>query len=163
MSVELVSALSSLRGMVDSPARFVLGIDPGTKTGIATWDIKAKKFTEVDSVPIHIAMTAVLVYWGRPRQLIRVVFEDARQRTWFGPRGTPAEEAQKLQGVGSVKRDCLIWEDFLAGHGIPFTAQKPVPGATKWDADYFRKLSKWAGSTNEHGRDAAALVLGATR
>lgn len=144
-------------------ARLIVGLDPGVQTGFAIWDIKAKRLTEVETVQIHHAMWAIRAYWGLPRQLIRVVFEDARQRTWFGPRGTLAQERAKLQGVGSVKRDCAIWEDFLKDNGIPYEARKPQPGTTKWTADYFKKVTGWTGRTSEHARDAATLILGSIK
>ena len=68
----------------------------------------------------------------------------------------------KQQGAGSVKRDCTIWADFLGGHGIPFKTVSPLKKGAKVDAATFIKLSGgWQGRTNEHGRDAALLVLGA--
>jgi hypothetical protein len=87
---------------------------------------------------------------------IQVVFEDARQRTWFGHGDTSA----KAQGAGSVKRDCSIWEDFCKDYDIPFWAKPPVKGATKVSADYFKMVSHYQGRTSEHSRDAAMLVIG---
>lgn len=87
---------------------------------------------------------------------VEVVFEDARQRTWFGHGDTDA----KKQGAGSVKRDCSIWEDFCKDYGIPFWAKPPVKGATKVSADYFKMVSHYQGRTSEHSRDAAMLVIG---
>lgn len=147
----------------DMGARLIVGLDPGVETGWAIWDVKAQRLTDVQTLRIDEAMFAILAMWGVPRDLIRVVFEDARQRTWFGPRGTAAQERAKLQGVGSVKRDCAIWEEFLTAHGIPYVAQKPVAGATKWKADYFKKVTGWTARTSEHGRDAAVLVVGASK
>ena len=87
---------------------------------------------------------------------MQVVFEDARQRKWFGKGDANA----KKQGAGSVKRDCSIWEDFCKDYGIPFRAIPPVKGATKITPEYFKLISHYQGRTSEHSRDAAMLVIG---
>lgn len=133
-----------------------IGIDPGTHTGVAVWDTGEGKFLSLETLPIHRAMNSVL-YWNmRERNDIQVVFEDARQRTWYGKGNTNA----KAQGAGSVKRDCTIWEDFLKDYGIPYWAKPPVKGGTKITAFKFKVISNWYERTSEHSRDAAMLVIG---
>lgn len=131
-----------------------IGIDPGTHTGVAVWDTREGRFLSLETLPIHKALLRVLVLTSD--QVAEVVFEDARQRTWFGKGDTNA----KAQGAGSVKRDCSIWEDFCRDYGIPFQAKPPVKGATKVSAGYFKMVSGWTGRTSEHARDAAMLVIG---
>lgn len=140
-----------------------IGIDPGTHTGVAVWDSREGKFLSLETLPIHRALEKVKEmshpFWHMDRLYhddIQVVFEDARQRTWFGKGDTYA----KLQGAGSVKRDCTIWEDFCKDYGIPFQAKPPVKGATKVSAEYFKMVSHYTGRTSEHSRDAAMLVIG---
>jgi len=140
-----------------------IGIDPGTHTGVAVWDSREGKFLSLETLPIHRALEKVKEmshpFWHMDRLYhddIQVVFEDARQRTWFGKGDTSA----KLQGAGSVKRDCSIWEDFCKDYGIPFQAKPPVKGATKVSAEYFKMISHYTGRTSEHSRDAAMLVIG---
>ena len=140
-----------------------IGIDPGTHTGVAVWDTREGKFLSLETMPIHRALEKVKEmthpFWHMDKlyhEDIQVVFEDARQRTWFGKGDTNA----KAQGAGSVKRDCSIWEDFCKDYGIPFWAKPPVKGATKVSADYFKMVSNWQGRTSEHARDAAMLVIG---
>lgn len=136
-----------------------IGIDPGTRTGVAVWDTRRGKFLSVMTMPIHKALNYVSAWKrtsGRHGNDIQVVFEDARQRTWYGKGDTNA----KLQGAGSVKRDCSIWEDFCKDNGIPYWAKPPVKGATKVSAEYFKMVSHYQGRTSEHSRDAAMLVIG---
>ena len=136
-----------------------IGIDPGTHTGVAVWDTGEGKFLSLETMPIHRAIESVLVWASLVHDKtkdIQVVFEDARQRTWFGHGDTYA----KLQGAGSVKRDCSIWEDFCKDYDIPFWAKPPVKGATKVSAEYFKTISGYQGRTSEHSRDAAMLVIG---
>lgn len=136
-----------------------IGIDPGTHTGFAVWDSRQGKFLYLETCPIHKALLDVLqwkVACVDKQEDLQVVFEDARQRTWFGHGDTNA----KAQGAGSVKRDCSIWEDFCKDYDIPYWAKPPVKGATKVSADYFKMVSHYQGRTSEHSRDAAMLVIG---
>ena len=140
-----------------------IGIDPGTHTGMAVWDSREKKFLSLETLPIHLALEKVkemsLPFWHMGKfynMHIQVVFEDARQRTWFGHGDTNA----KAQGAGSIKRDCSIWEDFCKYYDISFQAKPPVKGATKVTSDYFKAVSGYKGRTSEHSRDAAMLVIG---
>lgn len=135
-----------------------IGIDPGTDTGVAIWDTREGKFLSLATLPIHRAMEVVLQYWMTEcwHNKMEVVFEDARKRKWYGKGDTDA----KKQGVGSVKRDCAIWQAFLKDHDIPFQNIHPIKGGTKVSEDYFKMISHYQGRTSEHSRDAAMLVIG---
>lgn len=146
--------------------KLVIGIDCGKHTGMAVWNSTQRKFTFIDTVLIHQAMEMVLDL--SKAYSVLVVFEDARQRRWYGHFdkklrrwvNSPEDDASVLQGAGSVKRDATIWEDFLLDHGISHVAAPPVKGGTKWDAKVFRRITGWQGRTSEHSRDAAILVFG---
>ena len=133
-----------------------IGIDPGTHTGVAIWDGAKREFLELSTIPIHQALDKVKRI-AKDNNDICVVFEDARQRTWFGK---DKNTSAKLQGAGSIKRDCSIWEDFLTDYEIPFRAVPPKKGCTKWTKEYFKMVTGWKGKTSNHSRDAAILVFG---
>jgi hypothetical protein len=137
----------------------VIGIDPGVTTGYAEWDAEVRAFRNVEGLLIHAAMrrVALLQIGGL---LSHVVFEDARLRTWYGKSGSYEEDIARLQGAGSVKRDCSIWADFLGDHGIPYKTLSPREKGAKYDAAQFKRLTGWDQWTNEHGRDAGLLVFG---
>lgn len=139
-----------------------IGIDTGKNTGYAEWDTGKQCFLSVSSVMIHEAMERVRVLSGLHQKgdlIVRV--EDPRQRTWFGTeRMSREEERKKLQGVGSVKRDATIWEDFLSDLGVSFEMVAPKRSITKLDQERFKAYTKWDKRTNEHSRDAAMLVFG---
>lgn len=134
--------------------QYLIGIDPGTKTGVAVWQKTTRKLLSVESMTAIAAMDKI-VKLG-PQAVIELRFEDARKRKWFGTKGCEA-----LQGAGSIKRDCHLWEEFCRYHGIAFKAVPPQSGATKWSAKNFQKLTGWDKRTSEHARDAALLVYGA--
>lgn len=133
-----------------------IGIDTGTHTGIAVWDSEEKQFLDIKTMMLHQALQMVITMcqiWKRENVI--VLFEDARQRKWFG-RNSDA----KMQGAGSVKRDASIWEEFCTDYGIAFRALPPAKGATKMKPDYFKALTGWKGKTSVHARDAAMIVFG---
>lgn len=128
----------------------VIGIDPGVHTGIAVYNQKTKAFEEVKTLALHDAFELVLSYKSI---LAMVRVEDARLRTWFGKNA-----AEKIQGAGSVKRDCKAWEDFLTAKDIPFQMVKPGSAKTKIHEKYFKQLTGWDKSSSVHSRDAGMLV-----
>ena len=138
-----------------------IGIDCGTNTGLAVWDSDAQRFDRLETVQLHQALSFVLhSYFEKDREGLTVVFEDARQRTWFPKERNLSEYRGRLMGAGYVRRDSAIWEEFLTFYGIPFHAVPPQKGATKWTAQQFAALTRWTGKTSEHSRDAALLVWG---
>lgn len=124
-----------------------IGIDPGTKTGIAVWDSAEKRFHAIFTLTIFQAINYVNDW--HPNATI--IMEDARLRKWFGNSGR-----EKLQGAGSVKRDCAIWEEVFPN----IVKVAPKNNKTKLDAEAFKKLTGWQGRTSNHARDAAMLVFG---
>lgn len=140
--------------MREGATEMVIGIDPGVNTGFAVWSIQDQRLLRVESCSIIDALDALDEYVAKGVAL-KVVFEDARKRKWFGNAGR-----EKLQGAGSVKRDCGVIEEFLQKRGIPYRAVAPQAGATKWDDARFRKITGWPSRTNEHARDASLLVFG---
>ena len=139
---------------------YYIGIDTGTHTGLAVWNAKERKLDQIKTVKIHIAMSIIQSYiqsskLGLENQSVFIRVEDARMRKWFGKNSNA-----KLQGAGSVKRDCTIWEDFLTDLGANFEMVSPANNKTKLNAEQFKRITKYAGQTNEHNRDAAMLVYG---
>ena len=142
-----------------------IGIDPGENTGFAVWDSASRDFLEVATLPLWKALEEVK-RWKyacllAPQPIaFQVVFEDARQRTWFKPEMSRSEYRGKLMGAGAAKRDSKIWEEFLQAQGISYIARGPHAGGTKWNKEYWYNITGWKGRTSEHARDAALLVFG---
>lgn len=131
----------------------VLGIDPGTTTGYAVWDAAERMLLSVSSCSIVVAMNSADILCPS-----LVIFEDARTMRVGG--GKTFGQQSRLQGVGSVKRDSSIWEEYLEHRGIPYQAKRWCAGTTKWDRVRFERDTGWTAPTNEHGRDAAVIVYG---
>ncbi len=141
---------------------YYIGIDTGVNTGVAIWDNRKRSLLQVETMKIHQAMELVKRYKevaaaNGAKLIVRV--EDARLRKWFGC-NSPQKDRAKLQGAGSVKRDCSIWEDYLTDIGIEFQMVAPKNNATKISSESFKALTGWKKRTSEHCRDAAMLVFG---
>lgn len=136
-----------------------VGIDCGVKTGFAV--AVNGVLTRVETLTITQAMEKVKVLHTQDTGLV-VRIEDARLRTWFG--SADARQAKSgagiREGVGSVKRDCSIWEQFCKEQGIKFDLVHPAANMTKTKDAYFKKITGWVGRTSEHSRDAAMLIFG---
>lgn len=134
----------------------IIGIDTGVHTGFAVWDSKTKCLLRVETLTITQAMNRVRELCNANGIDNVVLFiEDARQRNWFGNAGR-----EKLQGAGSVKRDCSIWETFCQEQGIKYRMVAPKNNRTKLSAVQFKIITGWQGRTTEHSRDAAIMVFG---
>ena len=140
--------------MIPKDAKIIIGIDPGKHTGFAVWDKSEKKLLSVETLLIHQAMKKVLNLHLEHGNSLFVRFEDANLRLWYADKGRA-----QLQGAGSIKRDGVVWKDFLTDHKINFEAVAPARGMTKYSDAKFKMITGWKGRTNEHGRDAAILVI----
>ena len=135
-----------------------IGIDTGTHSGFAVWDSEKRKLLEIETLTITQAMDRVLTYRNIGLTIgreIKLHIEDARLRKWYGNAGR-----EKLQGVGSVKRDCAIWFDWCKENHIEYRKVAPKDKPTKMKAEPFNRLTGWCKTTSEHGRDAAMMVFG---
>lgn len=132
----------------------LIGIDPGTTTGVAIKRyFQGQPYMELMSGTITQMMEVVKEYNDKADSCI-VMLEDARKRQWFGING-----GSKLQGAGSIKRDCAIWEDWLNEQSIIHTLIHPKDVVTKMDGEQFTLLTGIKKS-NQHQRDACMIVWG---
>lgn len=140
--------------------RYYIGIDTGVNTGIAAWDKLLKGFCFIKSVKIHTAMAMVKDLHEKYPEGVFVRVEDARLRKWIPKGKTEVEERGRREGAGYVKRDAVIWEDYLTELGIPFDLVAPKNNKTKLNSENFKKYTNWKERVNDHARDAAMLVFG---
>jgi len=146
-------------------SKVLIGVDTGVHTGFAVAiDLgKGGELQDVSSLTITQAMSRVLeLVELHGKANIMLYIEDARLRTWFG--NADSRQARSgagvREGIGSVKRDAQIWEQWCLEQGLNYKMIHPAANKTKTDAKYFLKLTGWAKRTNEHARDAAMLVFG---
>lgn len=136
--------------------KILIGIDTGVNTGfaVAIDSGNGGDLQKVECLSITQAMANINeLVTEHGKENIKLYIEDARLRTWF----TGGRE--KAQGVGSVKRDAQIWENWCKEQDLNYIMIHPKANATKTKADVFKKRTGWSGRTNEHARDAAMLVF----
>ena len=139
-------------------AKTYIGIDPGTHTGVAVK--RGDEYISLLTTSIHKALDIVSQYADGCRargEELFIVFEDARQAHYHG---RAMHSSARLQGAGSVKRDCSIWEDFCLDKGIQFRATPPMYKYTKLTPESFRMMTGWDKPSSNHSRDAAMLIIG---
>lgn len=143
----------------------LIGIDTGVKTGFALYDRATKRLKVVKTLHIHQAFDLVQETLLYSRGLFLRV-EDARKRKFIPKMENEKAERGRALGAGYVKRDAVIWEDYLMDlskkvrQPFGFEMVAPKDNVTKMSADRFQLITKYTMSTTEHGRDAAFLVFG---
>jgi hypothetical protein len=79
----------------------IIGVDAGTHTGFAIWNVRKAVFDAVKAVKIHQAIFELIEL--RKTATIKVLVEDARLRTWFGRGSTRGWLNKKgLYGMGGL-------------------------------------------------------------
>ena len=133
----------------------LIGIDTGVKTGFAH-SIDGV-LQEVSTQTILSAQDKVLSIRDEAAQSdvkLVVCIEDVRKRTWVDPR----IGKERMKGVGSVTRDCSIWQEFCERYDIPHLLVAPASIDTKRSAKDFKVITGWHGRTSEHSRDAGMMI-----
>jgi hypothetical protein len=133
-------------------------MDPGVNTGLACYDKATQKLIRVETTKLHTALIFLYVA-HHGGQAMHVFIEDARRRRWIPVKDEISDRA-RLQGAGSIKRDCNIIEDALIEWKIPYTLVAPRNNKTKTSAEEFKRITGWEGRTSNHARDAAMLLIG---
>ena len=150
----------------ESKPDWAIGIDPGTKTGVAVWNVKTQKFHFVFTYTIFEALIFVENWIVKTEGSTLVVIEDARKRFKI-PEKDGKPDVSRLQGAGSVKRDSAIWQEACEYWKMNFGAEKfnfkmvAPNGKTNSLAKDKELSSRNLGltyGTTEHARCAAFLV-----
>ena len=131
--------------------KFEIGIDPGTKTGVAV--VHNGELIAVETCGIIAAMDVIrdIVNIGAD---VTVHVENPNFRKYFGKSGS-----EKYQGAGSIKRDFAIWTEFVQSIGVELVPVPPASIGSQFDnVAVFQAATGWKGRTSKHGRDAVKMV-----
>lgn len=132
----------------------LVSVDTGVKTGYC--HMENGEFVELSTQRITKAMYKVLDLFNGCKEsgaTFIILIEDVRQRTWVNPKF----KKERLRGIGSVERDCSVWQDFCEHHGIPHLLVHPMKGETKKSQEYFTQRTGYIYEVSDHGRDAGLL------
>lgn len=143
---------------------FIIGIDPGTETGLAA--VAADDSGAVLHVGSDGPLGAVrtLETWAASGRLVGAYIEDARGLPIYARHGG-ANRGQRdriARGVGAVDLLTGLYAELLGALGVPVALVEPVRAA-KWDRATAERVTGYAGRSNEHGRDALRHVFGRGR
>ena len=130
----------------------ILGIDPGSNTGLATYI--GGNLVHLDTIaPVEIAARIEL---ARPA---RVVFEDSRllSYTWTTIKSRPAA-LKMARNVGEVDAWCKLIVAVCEQFAIPAHGISPKGKGAKVGAEQFTRITGWDERSNEHERDAAMVA-----
>lgn len=107
--------------------RLLVGLDPGVSTGLAAWDLSGRRLDVVSTVLIHQAMRQVECWATTPGLLAGVIFEDARQRTWFAAADGCAERCGSPSRLQATSPASLTWRHCCARCGGQVLCQGHCP------------------------------------
>ena len=135
-----------------SSASVIMGIDPGSNTGIAIYRDGAL-FDLLTIEPHQLAETIAAIYPAR------VVFEDSRLQSHTWKRGVNnAAQLKIARDVGQIDAWCRLIVATCARLGIAAHGISPKNKGSKLNAEQFAALTGWTGRSNEHSRDAACVA-----
>lgn len=171
-----VARTCGLRADPSADGPVLVGIDPGAETGVAVWSprrgallrVASGSFWSVvdllwqDTLPVGGVNSVKTHLFGQPRwHVAGVVVEDPRGLPIYARnRGFGRGAADRIaRSVGRIDRDVELWATWLRAQGYAVRLSEPQK-RTKWDAADLARYTGWTASTNEHGRDAARLVVG---
>lgn len=141
-----------VESMKKSP-RYYIGIDPGIVSGIAVWDSHKQTFLSVESMMLY-------KIFNKLSESTDIIVFIENPNTWVPFRNvSPTIQQMRRAGAGAVKQTYKHIIEFLEGNHIQYRASRIQKGMKKLSAARFFEITKFEGTTNEHGRDAAMLVF----
>ena len=139
-------------------AKYCIGIDPGISTGMAISsdgkiiNVKTVNFWDCIKLLRDMQNMGIVVYVENP---------NVNKPVFFKRGVNNAAMIQKVaQDVGRNKRDAALIIEFCNRNNIKNMPLPPQRGSKDVDAKYFQLLTGYEGSTSQHGRDAAMLIVG---
>ena len=150
----------------------VVALDPGKATGVAVRDMYADAWRVTTDARRTLHFVSSMPFWdvsaylealASIRKLDALVIEDTRLLPIYQERrGRLVGQAlaKMARSVGRIDRDVTLWEDWAKLNDILVVMWPPFRG--KWKAADFEAAVGNAHAharTNQHGRDAARLVL----
>ena len=144
-----------------SAGSFVLGLDPGTTTGLAAVARGARSTPLFVESATPLETIERLTAWAGEGTLAGAYVEDARELPIYARHGgkNRGERDRVARSVGGVDTLTTIYVELLTSLGVPVATVEPVKAA-KWDAETCERLTGWRGRSNQHGRDALRIVFG---
>jgi hypothetical protein len=137
-------------------ARYIIGIDPGIVCGFAAIDKQVGKLSTVQSCKLHEMFELLTAAYP-----LGVMVYIENPNTWVPFKNVSKEVMEmKRAGAGAVKQTYKHIIEFLEDNSIPYHSTRLQGNYKKVTAKWFKQQTGWDKPTNEHGRDAALLIMG---
>lgn len=127
--------------------RYIIGIDPGVKTGIAVWDKDARAFHALRTMTFWTALDYVWDVFDADKT--RIVIETPTLKMLYRGARTDKEQDQRSRdkiamNVGSCQREATLLVERFKHLG--FEVKETVPTDSKWSIEEFQRLTKVNGT-----------------
>lgn len=134
-------------------SNIVLGIDPGTYTGMAIFhDGKLSKLRTTD------LLGAIAFIKAEPTKLVAIEDSTLLSHIFTAPGLSKAASMKVARNIGEVDMACKIIKQICGEQGIAYYSISPKEKGAKLDAKRFNELTGWAARCNQHERDAAMVA-----
>lgn len=146
--------------------RYIVGLDPGVKTGVAIWDRVEGQFRLIstwDFWDTVFALTRSSVFTPYSCSVVVEVAHYAPTYSHLKAEGQNKHTLSKIaRNVGQVTREAQLLAEGLRRFGYEVEEVRPQGKAKKAadDVKQFERLTGWTERTSQHARDAARLVYG---
>lgn len=139
-----------------------LGIDPGSRTGLAIVDQRTSRVLALATVDHERAFEAALALAQKHRPEAILIerpcaFGLFRERWRDAASARAAAHIERCVGQCQERSDELVRRFREAGYRVEQVA--PGKRAFKHSRAFFEQLTGWKGASSEHSRDAAAIAM----
>lgn len=139
--------------------QYVVGIDPGTKTGYAVYNRETKSISEMATLDFWSVYKRVLEYFEPHGVIVMVEVPKHSRLHEYQDEKTGDRLREKIAGdVGGIAREARLLADGLELAG--YQVRRVVPSRSKWTAKDLQQRTRITARTNEHVRDAISLCYG---
>lgn len=139
--------------------RYIAGIDPGVKTGVALWDDLLQRWNTVETWDFHQVMTWAELVSPETKAALIIVVESARNLpVYHNKHGKAGRGIGLARSIGENNRESELLIGELKRRGFNVVTFEPrstfEDQQPKWDAATLAEVTGYAERTNEHERDA---------
>jgi len=137
---------------------FIVGIDPGSQTGVGIWRRKDQKVVTW-CTQTFATVVPFLERVFEDRSQVKVFVEHPPKFIYGRNRGKEGGERDNFMGdAGGNRREAKLLFEMLLAAGWDVELVAPVR-ETKWDAARFKLFTGSGETANQHERDAVRLAV----
>lgn len=139
----------------------IIGIDPDLKkSGVAL--VESGEIKELRSLNAVDLVLYCREQWVKHKAMVTMEDPNFNKPVFKRVGVSPLAMLKIAQNVGQVKAAATLLAEFIMSHGVPVEMVPPLMGyakAAKNNADLFKQMTHWNGSSNQDQRDAALIAL----